>query len=73
MRSVLNASAGVGGEDRDGWGRWRWRDGNPKEKREERREERRRSRSSDSCGMTDPCARVYVRMQTHDETHQERD
>jgi hypothetical protein len=39
MRSVLNASAGVGGEDRDGWGRWRWRDGNPKEKREERREE----------------------------------
>jgi len=31
MRSVLNASAGVGGEDRDGWGRWRWRDGNPKE------------------------------------------
>ena len=69
MRSVLNASAGVGGEDRDGWGRWRWRDGNPKE----RREERRRSRSSDLCGMTDPCARVYVRIQTHDETHQERD
>ena len=69
MRSVLNASAGVGGEDRDGWGRWRWQDGNPKEKREERR----RSRSSDSCGMTDPCARVYVRIQTHDETHQERD
>lgn len=31
MRSVLNASAGVGGEDRDGWGRWRWRDGNPKQ------------------------------------------
>ena len=69
MHSVLNASAGVGGRIATGGGDG----GGGMETPRKRREERRRSRSSDLCGMTDPCARVYVRIQTHDETHQERD